>query len=72
MRIRERIEKTDGINRAYHIRSEAEVVQSHAKLGEWAETQLLQEELLKNLNVEGTHSAAVETIKNNLTSAFWN
>ena len=68
MRIRERI-KANGINHAYYIESVINVVRSHAKLGEWMEAQLLQEELLEN--DEGTHSMAVESIKNSLASTFY-
>ena len=49
MQIKEQIEKTYGINHAFYNRSVINVVQSHTKLGEWMEAQLLQEELLKNL-----------------------
>ena len=70
MRIRERIEKTNGINHAYYIQLVIDVFQSHAKLGEWMEAQLLQEELLKNVQFEGTHSTTVESIKNNLALTY--
>ena len=70
MRIREQIEKSNGINHAYYIQPVIDVVQSHINLGEWMEAQLLQEELLKN--VKGTDSTTVESIKNDLALTFWN
>ena len=68
MRIREKIEKTNGIDHPYYILSIANVSQSHKKLGEWMEAQLLQEEILKN--VKGTNSKAVESIKHSLALTY--
>ena len=70
MQIREKIEKTNGIDHPYYIHSIANVVRSHTMLGEWMEAQLLQEEVLKNF--EGTHSWAVEPFKHNLASTYQN
>ena len=47
----------------------ASIIQSHAKLGEFMEAQLLQEEVLKN--VEDTHSRVVESFKHNLAVTYW-
>ena len=52
MRIREQIEKTNGINHPYYIQSIMNVARSHEKLGEWREAQQLREEVLAN--IEGT------------------
>ena len=70
MRIRKQIEETNGIDHLYYIPSIINVARSHIKLGEWMEAQLLQEEVLKS--VEDTNSRAVELIKNNLASTYWN
>ena len=72
MRIREQIEKTYGINHPYYIESTTKVAESHEKLGEWTEAQLLQEELLKGVEPEGTHSWAVGSIKTNLALIYRN
>ena len=66
----EQIGKTNGIDHLYYIRSISNVVQSHAKLGEWVKTRLLQEEVLNS--IEGAHSRLVGSIKNNLALAYQN
>ena len=70
MRIREQIEKTSGINPADYIQSVINVVRSHKNLGEWMEEQLLQEEILKYLNIGGAPSTAIETVKSNLAQTY--
>ena len=66
--IREKVEKTYGIDHPYYIQSIENVVRSHAMLGEWMEAQLLQEEVQKNF--EGTHSWAAESFKHSLASTY--
>ena len=68
MRVRKKIEETNGTDHQYYIQSVMNVVHSHINLGEWTEAQLLQEEALKS--IEGTGSSAVQPIKNSIASTF--
>ena len=69
MRIREQIEQAYGIDHPYYVRSLLCIVESHAKLGEWMEAQLLQEEVLNS--AESINGRTAETIRDNLAWTYW-
>ena len=68
MRIRDQIQKQSGVGSPYFIESIINVTNSHTKLGEWKEAQLLQEKVLKL--AESTESLDVPSIKNHLASTY--
>jgi len=61
MRIRDKIQKTDGVGSPYYIQSIINVSQSLTNLGEWKEEQRLLEELLKFAAIPGNDKSLGET-----------